>query len=153
MHLDFSLLVNVNHSLFLFHRSLCFQLWAKNLQWLSNPWPNRKRDWAAQAATCYTFNKSLAFVSLVLFVTKAMAFTSNLTFCCDLYSFFSSNTVLDLSGQLAFSRVRSLLLAVFTPRPPPFHFFSPPLKFLPLAFLNIKKNRIHFPFFFYSWIS
>lgn len=86
------------------------------------------------------FNKSLAFVFLlVLFVTKAMAFTSNLNFFVVIVFLFSSpsNTVLDLSSQLAFSRVRGLLLSVFTPPQPP-HSTLSPLKFLPLTFLNVK---------------
>lgn len=126
MHLVLELLFDIGtHSYFsLFGRLLCFQLWAKNLQWLSNPWPNRKRDWAAQAATCYTLTNLLHLFCFffVLFGTKAMAFTNNLNIFLlwFVFLFSPSNTMLDLWGQSAFSWVRGLILSVcLPPQPPP----------------------------------
>lgn len=74
------------------------------------------------------FNKSLAFVFLlVLFVTKAMAFTSNLNFFVVIVFLFSSpsNTVLDLSSQLAFSGKRFIIVSVYPTSTSPFHTFPP----------------------------
>ncbi len=115
----FFLFVTVARWLFsLFGRLLCFQLWVKNLQWLSNPWPNRKKDWAAQAATCYTLTNLLHlffwfYLSPKLWPSQA---TSNIFVIVFL---FSSKTVLNLSSQFAFSLVRGLILSVCSPPFPP----------------------------------
>lgn len=145
------LFVTVARSLFcLFGRLLCFQLWVKNLQWLSNPWPNRKKDWAAQAATCYTLTNLLHlfffwfYLSPKLWPSQA---TSNFFVIVFL---FSSKTVLDLSSQFAFSLVRGLILSVcLPPQPPPF-----PTQVFTTCILKCQIMGSIFPFFFfYSYIS
>lgn len=120
--------VIVTHSLcFLFGRLPCFQLWAKNLQWLSNPWPNRKKDWAAQAATCYTLTNLLHlffwfYLSPKLWPSQA---TSKF-FCCDCIPFFFSfQYCAGLVGSVGIlSGKRFNIVSVFTPSTSYFLFFS-----------------------------
>lgn len=86
------------------------------------------------------FNRSLVVVFLVLcHQSYGLHKQPQIVFVVIVFLFSSYNTVLDLLGQLAFSRMRFIIVSVFTPNAPFCAFFFSPSSFYHLHSWMFKK--------------